>query len=158
VRLNVVEIQIPPLRDRPEDIPLLADVFLRRYCARLGKKIRGFSPEVWSLLWSHPFRGNARELENAVERAVVLCPGEEILPAHLPASIADPGAVLGQVAAAPGHRPLRDALETFEASYIRRILADCGDNRTKAAQLLGISRKHLWTKIHQLAIDGKPKA
>lgn len=157
-RLNVVEIRIPPLADRPEDTPVLTAAFLRRCCAQLGKTIRGFSPEAWSLLLSHPFPGNARELENAVERAVVLCSGDEILPAHLPASMADPEAVAEQAVAAPGRRSLRDALQAFEASYIRRALEDCGGSRTKAAQLLGISRKHLWTKIQQLAIDGEPKA
>jgi DNA-binding NtrC family response regulator len=157
-RLNVVEIRIPPLRDRPEDLPLLADAFLRRYCAELGKTIRGFSPEAWSLLLSHPFSGNARELENAVERAVVLCNGEEIRPAHLPVSIAKPESVLERLAGEPGQRPLRDALQAFEANYISCVLADCGGNRTKAAKLLGISRKHLWTKIQQLAIDGEQKA
>jgi DNA-binding NtrC family response regulator len=157
-RLNVVEIRIPPLADRPEDIPLLADTFLRRYCAQLGKTIRGFSPEAWSLLLSHPFPGNARELENALERAVVLCSGDEIRPAHLPPSIAGAEPLLEREAGVPGYRPLRDALQTFEAKYIRRILEDCGGNRTKAAELLGISRKHLWTKIQQLAIDDDPKA
>jgi DNA-binding NtrC family response regulator len=157
-RLNVVEIRIPSLRERPEDIPLLADTFLRRYCARLGKAIRGFAPEVWQLLWLHPFPGNARELENAVERAVVLCRGDEILPAHLPPAIAKRDSVLDQPAGIPAHRPLRDALQAFEANYIRSILANCGGSRTKAAQLLGISRKHLWTKMQRLAIDEEPKA
>jgi DNA-binding NtrC family response regulator len=150
-RLNVVEIRIPPLRERPEDIPLLADAFLRRYCARLGKAIGGFAPEVWSALWSHAFPGNARELENAIERAVVLCPGDEILPAHLPASIAKSESVLDQPGETPVQRPLRQ-------SYIQSVLGDCAGNRTKAAKLLGISRKHLWTKMQQLGIDTESEA
>jgi two-component system response regulator HydG len=157
-RLNVVEIRIPPLRERPEDIPLLANAFLRRYCARLGKAIRGFAPEVWSALWSHAFPGNARELENAIERAVVLCPGDEILPAHLPASIAKSESVLDPPGETPTQRPLRHALQAFEANYIQSVLGDCGGNRTKAAKLLGISRKHLWTKMQQLGIDTESKA
>jgi DNA-binding NtrC family response regulator len=156
-RLNVVEIRIPPLRERPEDIPLLADTFLRRYCGRLGKRIMGFAPEAWSLLLSHPFVGNARELENAVERAVVLCNSDEILPSHLPTAIGKSEWALDESVPRLEHHPLRDALQIFEANYIRRVLGECGGNRTKAAELLGISRKHLWTKIRQLGIDMESK-
>jgi DNA-binding NtrC family response regulator len=72
--------------------------------------------------------------------------------------MARPEAGLDQPAGVAGHRSLREALDAFEANYIRRVLADCGGNRTRAAETLGIGRKHLWTKMQQLALDGDPKS
>ena len=153
-RLNVVEITIPPLKDRPEDIPVLTTWFLQRFTARRAGELE-FSPEAWSLLLSHPFDGNARELENLVERAVLLCKGPEIQPRHLPPSIVDTADSLNVTLPSEEPRPLKEMLQAFEASYIERVLSANGGNRTQAAQTLGISRKHLWTKMQQLGIQSE---
>jgi DNA-binding NtrC family response regulator len=152
-RLNVVEITIPPLKDRPEDIPVLTTWFLQRFCARRGIANLAFSPEAWSLLLSHPFEGNARELENLVERAVLLCKGPEIQPQHLPPAITDAAAPLAVGLPSGESRPLKEVLQAFEKSYIERVLATHDGNRTQTAKTLGISRKHLWTKLQQLGIQ-----
>ena len=152
-RLNVVEITIPPLRDRPEDIPVLTTWFLQRFCTRRGTAIPEFSPEAWSLLLSHPFEGNARELENLVERALLLCKGPEIQPQHFPPSIVAMAGSLGVTMTSEEPRPLKEVLQAFETNYIERVLDARGGNRTQAAQALGISRKHLWTKIQRLGIQ-----
>lgn len=161
-RLNVVEIMIPPLKDRPEDIPVLTTWFLQRFCARRGIDNLEFSPEAWSLLLAHGFEGNARELENLVERAVLLCKGPEILPQHLPPAIADAAAPVNVGLPAGETRPIKEVLRTFEKSYIERVLASHDGNRTQTAKALGISRKHLWTKLQQLGIqesgDANPEA
>ncbi len=155
-RLNVVEIAIPPLRDRPEDIPVLTTWFLQRFAARNGGGDVEFSPEAWALLLSHPFEGNARELENLVERALLLCKGAEIDPHQLPPSITHQASLVDVDLEAGETRPLRDVLQAFEKSYIERVLAAHDGNRTRAAQALGISRKHLWTKLQQLGIQAPP--
>ncbi len=152
-RLNVVEITIPALEDRPEDIPVLTSWFLQRCCARQGRPPLEFSPEAWSLLLAHPFEGNARELENLVERAVLLCKGPEILPQHFPPSFTAAAGAIGVRVPGDETRPLKEVLNTFEAAYIGRVLDAHDGNRTRAAQALGISRKHLWTKIQQLGIQ-----
>ncbi len=154
-RLNVVEITIPPLKDRPEDIPVLTTWFLQRFCARQGGRSLEFSPEAWSLLLTHPFEGNARELENLVERAVLLCKGPEILPQHFPPAFTASADAIQLKLGGEETRPLKEVLQTFESAYIERVLAAHDGNRTQAAQSLGISRKHLWTKIQQLGIQPK---
>ena len=86
-RVNVVSLSIPPLRERPEDIPILLDMALDRFNRILGKKIRGFAPGALRLLLNHDYPGNVRELLNMVERAVILCRGQEVLPSHLPEAL-----------------------------------------------------------------------
>ncbi len=142
-RLNVLDLSIPPLRERRGDLPLLVEFFLRKYG---GQEKQSISPRAWAALSDYPFPGNVRELEHAVQHAVVLSRGKEIGVEHLPADIAGqsrPGA-----AAASGRlRPLAVAAKEFEREYLQRALAFSEGRKAKAAEALGISRKNLWEKL-----------
>jgi PAS domain S-box-containing protein len=142
-RLNVMQINIPPLCERMEDIPLLVAHFIQRFRDRSGKDIRRISGEVLSLLMRYDFPGNVRELENLIERAFILCQGEEIgtecLPQHLLAGADTPMAGL-------------DALEQVERETVRKALARNGGNRTRTARELGIHRSTLLRKIRRYGL------
>ena len=140
-RVNVVRVELPPLRDRREDIPLLLDHFITRFSRIRGKDVAGVSTEALALLVSHDFPGNVRELENIVEYAFVLCPGGLIMPAHLPPQLRF--SVEGSAAqdAAPG------SLGELEMHAIEDALAKSGGNRQKAADLLGIHKSTLYRKL-----------
>ena len=153
-RLNVVPMVLPPLRDRREDIPLLVQHFLARYNARTGKKIKSISPEGLSPLLGYHYPGNVRELENIMERAVVLCPPDQD---EIPAQCLPPE--LQGTSTAPrtlpreGFRPLNDAIKEYEKDYIRQVLRACNGQKGRAAERLGISRKCLWEKIKALGLN-----
>jgi two-component system response regulator HydG len=139
-RLAVIPIQLPPLRERREDIPLLAEHFLRRAIAASGKPIHGFTPEAMSALLRHPWPGNVRELENVVARAVTLTAGDQLGPEALllEASLAPaPGALLAQAAGRP-------TIETLTAEYVALVLREVGGDKAKAAEILGISKRTLY--------------
>jgi DNA-binding NtrC family response regulator len=138
-RLCVVPIVLPPLRQRKEDIPLLAEHFLRKHCDRRGHKIRGFSREAMEMLVRHDWPGNVRELENAVERAIILAHGEQITAADLLYY----GPLKKPDAAIDGLMPLAE----MEKEHISRALSHHAGNRSAAAKALGIDRKTLWRKI-----------
>jgi DNA-binding NtrC family response regulator len=140
-RLNVVTLRLPPLRERREDIPLLADHFLKKFSKANNKIISGFEREVLEAFMEYPWNGNVRELENAVERAVVLCPSETISLRYLPKPIRD--MVENSVDDLKGGRGL---MET-ERRLIIDALNKTGHNQTRAAELLGITRKQLRTKM-----------
>ena len=142
-RLNVMQIAIPPLRERPEDIPVLARRFLERQMTLHDKDFRGFSPEAMDALLRHPWPGNIRELENAVEHACVLCRQPQIQVTDLPALVQGaPG-----TEEAPGRpNPGRD-LRAQEMALIQAALARHGGNRTAAARELGIHPTTLWRKL-----------
>ena len=142
-RLNVVRIKLPPLRERSEDIPLLAQHFVRRFSARQHKPIETVSDEALAVLMRHSWPGNVRELENAIEHAFVMCRGETILPEHLPQEI------VSREPAGPPKPPLMSA----EEQALRDVLAECGGSRTEAAARLGMHRSTLWRKLkrHGLA-------
>ncbi len=140
-RLNVVILRLPPLRERREDIPLLADHFLKKFSKANNKIISGFEREVLEAFMEYPWNGNVRELENAVERAVVLCPSETISLRYLPKPIRD--MVENRVDDLKGGRGL---MET-ERRLIIDALNKTGHNQTRAAELLGITRKQLRTKM-----------
>jgi len=142
-RLNVMQIAIPPLRERKEDIPSLAKRFLDRQNALQGKSIRGFAPEVMDRLMRHAWPGNIRELENAVEHACVLCRQDHIQVADLPAYFRD-GHDAGREAGAAD--PTLD-LRSQEWAAIQAALARNGGNRTAAARELGIHPTTLWRKL-----------
>jgi len=142
-RLSVVPVVLPPLRQRKADISLLAEHLLRRHCERWNKHIARISPEAMSLLKAHDWPGNVRELLNAMERAVVLAEGEEILPEHLlqynfARSIRHK---------APGRNVM--TLEEAEQLQIKRALRESEGNKSRAAELLGIDRKTLWRKLRR---------
>ncbi len=151
-RLNVVPVTLPPLRDRKDDILLLADHFLEYFAGQHRKSIKGFSAEAKELLVRYPFPGNVRELENAVERAVVLGKAEEILPCDLPEEIGSLSDCIKVMQDLHNHENLSKAIRSFERQYISKVLEEANGNKSLAAKLLGVSRKTLWEKCKLLEI------
>ena len=139
-RLTVIRIQLPPLRDRFEDIPLLAQHFLVRFAAKNNREIRGFSPEALEALCAWRWPGNVRELENAMERAVVLCKGGVIGVDDLPPAMRTSVARL-QIAFQVG-TPLKD----IERRMIEETLRYCGGDKTLTASLLGITARTIYRR------------
>ncbi|MFO1266599.1 MAG: sigma 54-interacting transcriptional regulator [Rubrivivax sp.] len=149
-RLSVMEIDIPPLRERRDDIPLLAMHFLDRHSRRLGKPASGMEPGVLAALMQHDWPGNVRELENLVQRMLILSPDErisvDVLPSHL----------------APSRRPALEAqpldylqpqsLEEVEAYVIRKTLRKTSGDRSRTAEILGIDKSTLWRKVKRYNI------
>jgi DNA-binding NtrC family response regulator len=146
-RIRVVELVVPPLRERPGDLPLLVEHFLKKH-ARPDAEPH-LSPAAWAALRGHSFPGNVRELQHAIEHAVVLSRRGEIGVEHLPPDIRGP---VGRPAKS-GTRSLAVALREFEREYILRTLELVGGERQRAAALLGISRKSLWEKVRRYGIE-----
>jgi two-component system response regulator AtoC len=147
-RLNVARIVIPPLRDRPEDIPLLAEHILKRVERRHGWGELSLSPEALATIRERPWPGNVRQLENALARAVIAARGRPILPEHFDAE--EPLDPAIPAAGDPVESlPLRALLAEVERRAIQRALLACGGNRTKTAERLGISRRQLFDKIRE---------
>jgi DNA-binding NtrC family response regulator len=143
-RLNVVTIALPPLGDRREDIPDLVDYLLARHVQALGKRIAGVDHEAMRILMSAPWRGNIRELDNALQRAVILGEGPLITPADLPPGLApSPDVCLSD--------NLRETLAHFERRHIEHILHDTPDKK-EAAKRLGLALSSLYRKIEELGI------
>ncbi len=141
-RLAVVEIHVPPLRDRREDIPLLANHFVQKYARELGRGIRGISREALRLLSGHAWKGNIRELSNAIERAVIFAATEEITPADLPDPVRAATPRDGEYSV-----NLHEATAEFERAHILRVIEQCGGNKRKAARLLGLGVTSLYRKL-----------
>jgi DNA-binding NtrC family response regulator len=144
-RLNVITINLPPLRERPEDIPRFVEHFIAKYSKETGKAIDGISPEAMAMLQNYSWPGNIRELENCIERAVILCNGNTILPRHI---------LIGSEARLPSvpHQAGLRSLREVERDHIKYVLSECGNNQTKAAQILGIDRKTLRNKIREYGL------
>jgi DNA-binding NtrC family response regulator len=146
-RLAVVEIPVAPLRDRREDIPMLANHFVAKYARELGRPVHGIARDALALLAGHDWRGNVRELSNAIERAVIFASGEQIIAADLP----EP--VRAAVPREPQDREpqfqvnLREATAEFERAHILRVIEQCGGNKRKAAKLLGLGVTSLYRKL-----------
>jgi DNA-binding NtrC family response regulator len=154
-RLNVIEIHIPPLRERPGDIPLLAHHFLRKYADANGKDLKGISDEVLALLLSHSWPGNVRELENAMERAVVLSDGPTLAPAHFPTLRKAMGDEATRPAgAALGVRIPGSTLADLEREAILRTLEAVGGSTSKAAAILDISARKIQYKLKEYQTQG----
>jgi DNA-binding NtrC family response regulator len=147
-RLNVVAIPLPPLRDRRDDISLLASHFLEAAARRLGKPSPRISHETMACLLEYPWPGNVRELENAIERAVLLASQETIFPGDLPPSLQRPSTVEAPVSPTP--RLIR--LEDVERDHILGTLEELGWNQARAAEVLGIGRNTLWRKLKDYGI------
>jgi two-component system NtrC family response regulator len=149
-RINVVTIQLPPLRERREDVPLLIDHFLRAFADKNGKSIRGLTREAREALLRYDYPGNVRELENLIERAVVLTRDDVIdltdLPLTLEAQAAEPESGAGLVA----------AVEGLERRMIREALAKADGIQTRAAELLGIGERVLRYKLKKYGLSGLP--
>lgn len=162
-RLNVVGIELPPLRERPEDIPALAEHFVAKHAARLGLPPRPLAPDALSLLLGWHWPGNVRELENAIEHALALATGHAIVVADLPPRLRGAGASPPPASAPPDGHPAAASRATLpetiaraqvalEERMIRDALRETGGNRTLAADLLGVSRKTLFNKMRELEI------
>lgn len=149
-RLNVLDISIPALRDREGDLPLLAQHFLERFSKGSPPSI---SPAAWAALSRHPFYGNVRELEHALQRAVVLSRGKEIQPDHFPREITGNPRIANTREHQEGVRPLSVAVKEFERAYIERALKAADGKKARAASMLAISRKNLWEKCKGLGIS-----
>jgi two-component system response regulator AtoC len=149
-RLNVVPIQMPPLRDRREDIPLLANAFLREFAQKNNKSISQFEPEAMDLLTNYSWGGNVRELRAAIEGAVVLGRGPTISSRDLPPKIRNYHPALEAGPLVPANLTVEEA----EKQLIIRALQDCKGNRTEAARKLGISRRTLHRKLHEYHLEG----
>jgi transcriptional regulator with GAF, ATPase, and Fis domain len=158
-RLSVFPITVPPLRERPGDIPLLARYFMERFCRDMKKKTLTLSPAAFEQLQTYPWPGNVRELQNCIERAVILADGDTILPRHLNLSFAQPSPenppspwaaidLSGTLSEA-----LRRVTSQAERAKIEDTLREAGGNKGRAAELLQISYKMLLAKLKDLGID-----
>jgi DNA-binding NtrC family response regulator len=148
-RLRVVEINLPPLRDRTGDIPLLAQKFLREFAAENGKTVNDFTADALQLLINHPWPGNVRELRTAIEHAVVLCRGEKIAARDLPPSVRAERTAETQLLQ-------RNDLTVKEAEkqLVVRALKETNGNRTRAAKKIGMSRRTFHRKLHEFHLEG----
>jgi DNA-binding NtrC family response regulator len=151
-RINVISINVPPLVEHPEDIPLLAQHFLDKYAEEHGRRRKKLSPEALKAIVNYTWPGNVRELENAIERGVALSRGTTIEPADLPAAVTAERNELFKAGAAEGA-----TLRELEERYILEVLEQTRGNQVQAAQLLGIDRKTLYRKLKALRHDpGRP--
>ncbi len=142
-RISVVPLTVPPLRERKDDIPLLAQHFLKQSASRSNKDVRGFTPAAMHRLMIYPWPGNVRELENAVEKAVVMSRQDMVLPELLPS--AGPGTDIGL-------KPLTEAKEEFERSYLRNVLQMTGGNISRAAQFAGRYRADFYKMLKKYGL------
>lgn len=150
-RLNVIRIDLPPLRERPEDIPLLVDHFIQRFAHEAQRRVEGIDKDALALLVSHRWPGNVRELEHTVERAVLLGKNSTITVADLPSQLS---------AGEPRKLPLAEAvarsftLRDLEREYIERVLEETGGNKSEAAKILGVDRTTLYRKLDEYKLKG----
>jgi two-component system response regulator HydG len=167
-RLNVINIPLPPLRERIDDVPLLAHHFLRRYAERLGKKVRTLNPDALELLRGYRWPGNVRELENAIERAVVLCRGEAVTAGDLPPAVTGRTAPLVREAPASGDDAAwlaqsyaaakEQALRRFEKGYVEALMKACDNNISAAARKAGMDRSNFKRVLRKYRTDAEPDA
>ena len=141
-RINTVEIHLPPLRDRREDIPLLAQHFLSRLRMRYRKQVNGISAAALQLMMQYAWPGNVRELEHSIERALLLCGGEEIEPANLSIGTARPAALSLE----------NMSIDEMEAMLVRKVLRRCDGNVSQAAESLGLSRAALYRRMEKYGL------
>ncbi len=147
-RLNVVDINLPPLRERQGDLPLLCDAFVREFNPQLGRGILGITPEAMAALAAYPWPGNVRELRNAIERMMVLAHGDHLTLEDVPKTIRE-----GRVAPEQAPAGAQPAAEPEEATLIRRALFETKGNRTAAAKRLGIPLRTLYRRIKTYGLE-----
>ena len=145
-RIDGVKIRIPPLRERLDDIPELVDFFLSKHTHALGKRVSGVTSETIRLLMSAHWKGNVRQLDNAIERAMIMCDAEQVTPADLPPDLLGVGPLL------PDSDDLRSALRHYERLHLSRVLRQCPDKR-EAAQRLRMGLSSLYRKIEEHGLD-----
>ncbi len=148
-RLNVITLELPPLRDRVEDIPVLAAFFLKKLAEANNKLIKGFTPTAMDKMLKHSWPGNVRELENTVERAVVLLIGEYVSERELPTTVVRDG----EESEAPRVGLTGMTLGELENAAVKEVLAETGGNKSEAARRLGITRKTLQSKLQKMDAD-----
>jgi DNA-binding NtrC family response regulator len=148
-RFNVINIRVPPLRERREDIPLLADHLIRRHNAEMKKTYKGVGNAALKLLMSLPWKGNVRELDNVLELAMILGNGEWVTPAELPQSAMP----VQENGGTESLNNLRIAVQSYEKSHIENVLKETAGDKTRAAELLGVSRSSLYRKMESLRIQ-----
>ena len=147
-RISVFPIKLPPLRERREDIPLLAAHFLNKFNQHEGKQIEGISPDALDLMMAYNWPGNVRELENAMERAVVLAAGNEILAKDLPAAVRS----LGEKRIYESDNTLASWIEKLEEEALRQALLECEGNISATAKKLGIGRATIYRKAKKYGL------
>jgi DNA-binding NtrC family response regulator len=153
-RLNVVPVLLPPLRERREDILLLAHHFIDKFSGKMGKEITGLSKEAKTLLLKYSFPGNIRELENMIERAIALIKENVIQAFDLPEEVCGQATPIRDICEKiRGSKPLAAATRLFEREYIQSVMEKTNGKKGQAADILGISRKTLWEKIKELEIE-----
>ena len=154
-RLETFTLRVPPLRERGDDLELLAAIFLTRYSMQMGREIRGFSSEALATVKNYAFPGNVRELQNAVERAVTFCQGDTIQVDHLPMRLRGsrrrgiPAEAVDQVLRNVADGPVLPTLAELEHRYIRYVLDKVGGNKRRAAAMLDVSRRTLYRKLDE---------
>jgi two-component system nitrogen regulation response regulator NtrX len=147
-RLNVIPFELPPLRDRPEDVPLLVEHFNRHYSVPYGKPLKEFSAEAIAELQSYSWPGNVRELRNTVERVVIMHPGVKIAAADLPVG------GNAEVPVASFRFPsFKEATDAYHRAFIQRKLEEAEGNVSRAAELMGVDRSHLYRRMRALGIQ-----
>ena len=151
-RLNVITVKIPPLHERTEDIPLLCKHFIGRFNEILAKDVSGLAPDAMSRLLEYHWPGNVRQLENVIERAMVIAEDSLLLPEHFTAELSNKDGRIGKDTVFEG-LSLKHAQKVVEKELISQALSDTGGNRTRAARLLEISHPSLLTKIKAYGID-----
>jgi two-component system response regulator AtoC len=152
-RIAVVPIHLPPLRERPEEVPLLVKHFLDRYNHDLGLDLEGIEPEAMKRLLEYPFTGNVRELENVIERAMVLADGPRITVADLPHNVQSPVPALEEVDLGDDELSVKKHGALLERRLIQKALERTGGNRTRAAELLDLSSRALLYKIRDYGLE-----
>ena len=145
-RLDGGKLRIPSLRERLDDIPELVDFFIAKHTQEMGKRVTGATSETIRFLMAAPWKGNVRQLDNAVERAVMMCDGTQIEPTDLPPDL------VGDAAGLPAADDLRSALRHYERLHISRVLKQCKDKR-EAAKRLRLGLSSLYRKIEELKIE-----
>lgn len=153
-RVSVFPITIPPLKERKEDIHLLVNHFINYYCEEMKTETKEIAPETLEILINHTWKGNVRELENCIERAVILCNGKTILPEHIGlATLETTEGLLKDIPMEGGLEEVSNAAQRItESRLIKKVLAQVGGNKTKAAEILKVSYKTLLTKIKDYGI------
>lgn len=149
-RLNVIALEVPALRERKDDIPLLAQKFVENFARANRKSIKGFSPQAMDMLMRYDWPGNVRELENAMERAVILAVGEYVTERSLPLAIQQ---MTGNTAAVPSGILANKSLDDIEKEAISATLAETADNKSEAARRLGITRATLHSKLKKYNLE-----
>ncbi len=151
-RLNVIQIEVPPLRERTDDIPLLVKHFIEKYKSEKAKGKIELSPEVWKMVYTYPWPGNVRELENAIERAVILNSGNMITLEDFSEELTGAQAEFNIDSIIPPNVPLSDALEQIEEKMVRRALSQCNNIQAHAAKSLGITKSLIQHKMKKYKI------